>query len=79
MILNSSVVGYQCVVSVCLKLNFPAWHDTSVRLVRVEERHRGLTDSVKPGRTPLLSCLSLQQTSPGTYLQVQVVGRHGNC
>lgn len=27
---------------------------------------------------PLLSCLSLQQTSPGIYLQVQVVGCHGN-
>lgn len=55
----------------------PSLHNTGLTLVWWGDTWK-TWQTKKPGHTPLLSRLSLLQISPGTYLQVQVAGRHGN-
>lgn len=71
MMLNFSVSGFPT----------PQWSRGCTTLGQpvVRRSMEDLANCKTRTHTSLLSRLSLLQTSPGTYLQVQVVGRHGNC
>lgn len=75
-------ISSSSVVSLSLKLSFPVeppLHNTGLTCVQWGDTWR-TWQTVKPGHTRLPCPASPScQTSPGTYLQVQVVGRHGNC